>query len=252
MTQPAHYLRSHAVASGTVDSPWGSLARPLLRPFEKPPGRIRPILNKVGLALNNDSLWVPQTTALYAPILDHGVREETRGIVIHVNDGYFEGTVGFFTNGLAEPYGSEGVGAHFEIGGTDNKLQGVYADRRPVQFLPLNRVAWHAVDANAYTIGMEHAGFGYSKGEWLSTHYNMIGNSAYIAAWIHHRFNLGEPKVSLTNINEGTVWPHNAGGSSWGGHQCPSSTQNGVDYFPWDIWESLALKAYRTNWMWAK
>jgi hypothetical protein len=194
--------------------------------------------------------WAPDTIQGYAAILDHGLRQETRGIVNHVNDGWYEGTKGFFTNGLAEPYGSQGVGAHFEIGGTYNPLKGIYADGPPYQFLPLDAVAWHACDANAFTIGIEHAGFGYSTAEWEVTHFNMIGNSAYRAAWILRHYNLGPPKVSLTYPGTGdpNVWPHAAGGESWGGHSCPASTQNGVDYFPWELWLKFCNKAYKTKW----
>ena len=118
---------------------------------------------------------MPQTKAMYTPILDHGIRSETRGVVIHVNAGYYEGTISFFTNGRPEPWGSEGVGAHFEIGGHGQP---------PVQFLPLDRVAWHAVDANSYTIGVEHVGFGASAQEWTTENFNVIGQSAYRVAWI--------------------------------------------------------------------
>jgi hypothetical protein len=196
--------------------------------------------------------WVPQTTVGYAAVLDHGLREETRGIVIHVNDGWYHGTIGFFTNGLPEPYGSEGVGAHFEMGGQSNALTGVYADGPPYQFLPIDAVAYHACDANAFSVGIEHAGFGWSTAEWEAKtgrgHYNMIGNSAYRAAWILRRYNLGPPKVSLTNPNTGNVWPHACGGAAWGGHQCPASTQNGVDYFPWELWLKYCNTAYKTKW----
>ena len=44
-------------------------------------------------------------------ILDHGPRSHTRGVAIQVNDGYFDGTIGWFSGG------SRGVGAHLEIGG---------------------------------------------------------------------------------------------------------------------------------------
>lgn len=184
---------------------------------------------------------------MYAGILDHGVRSETRGIVIHVNSGYWGGTVGFFTNGQPEPYGSEGVGAHFEIGGAgiDGKpSNSIYADHGPLQFLPLDAVAWHAVDANAFAIGIEHAGFGESTGEWEKTHFNEIGMSAYRAAWILRHYGLGPPKISLTYPGSGdaNVWPHSAGGASWGQHACPG------DHFPWQLWLDDCQKAYKAKW----
>src|SRR5215217_8232179 len=69
--------------------------------------------------------WLPHTTRHLMPILDHGPRPQTRGLVIHVNDGYFDGTISWFSGG------SRGVGAHLEIGGD-----------RVWQLLSLERKAW--------------------------------------------------------------------------------------------------------------
>jgi hypothetical protein len=231
------YDRRHAV-SAEQESAWIAAGKPVHGPAST-------------AASSTTSLWVPQTIEGYAAVLDHGVRSETNGIVIHVNDGYYHGTIGFFTNGQPEPYGSEGVGAHFEMGGTNNKLQPPYEDGDPYQFLPLNAVAWHAVNANGTTIGIEHAGFGWSTAEWETEHYNMIGNSAYRAAWILRRYGLGPPDIQEHDTTKGNVWPHAAGGASWGGHECPASTQNGVDYFPWDLWETYCKRAYNSKWEFA-
>lgn len=230
--------RRHAV-SIAQEKAWYDGKAEALRGSEKPE---RGLIRRSFEAVTNTALWVPKTVQGYAPILDHGVRAETHGIVIHVNSGWYHGTIGFFTNGLREPFGSEGVGAHFEIGGQHNALKGVYADGPPYQFLPLNRVAWHAVDANDTTIGIEHAGFGASTEEWEKTHFNELGNSAYRAAWILRRYNLGPPVVSLTNTQHGNIWPHSCGGASWGGHDCPGP------HFPWDLWLSYCKKAYKAKW----
>lgn len=189
--------------------------------------------------------WVPDTPERYAGILDHGTRSETRGVVMHVNSGYWGGTVGFFTNGLAEPWGSEGVGAHFEIGGAGingRPSSSIYADHGPLQFLPLDAVAWHAVDANAFSIGVEQAGFGASVYEWEKTHYNEIGQAAYRVAWILRRYGLGPPEISLTSPAKGNVWPHSCGGLSWGGHDCPGP------HYPWDLFLKYCRKAYKQKW----
>lgn len=198
----------------------------------------------------SSGIWVPHTIQGYAAILDHGIRAETRGIVLHVNDGFYHGTIGFFTNGLPEPYGSEGIGAHFEMGGQANHLIGEYADGPPYQFLPLDAVAFHAGEANGFTVGIEHAGFGYSTDEWTVTHYNMIGNSAYRGGWILRHYGLGVPRVSMSypGPRGANVWPHHAGGFAWGGHQCPASTRDGVDYFPYKLWQEWATKAYNEKW----
>lgn len=198
-------------------------------------------------------LWVPSVPTHYAPILDHGYRPVTRGVVLHVNAGWQgriarNGTEDYFTNGRPLPVGSEGVGAHFEVGGAGingRPSDSEYADNGSLQFVPLDRVTWHAVAANSFAIGIEHAGWGESRDAWLKLHYNLIGRSAYITAWILHRFNLGPPVVSLDDPNHGNVWPHSCGSWSWGGHsQCPG------EHFPWDIWTPWAKKAYHENWNW--
>lgn len=198
--------------------------------------------------MSSTSLWVPETVQRYVPLLDHGPRAETRGVVLHVNAGFWSGTENFFSNGERYPYGSEGVGAHFEIGGrglNGKPSNSIYADHGCVQFVPLDRVTWHAVEANGFAIGVEHAGWGRSRDEWLKLHYNLIGNSAYRVAWIHHRFGLGPPVVSRDDPGKGTVWPHSCGGEAWGGHgECPG------EFFPWDIWEPWCQKAYKERWMW--
>jgi hypothetical protein len=201
--------------------------------------------SKHGGALATPTQWVPQTRQMYAGILDHGVRSETRGVVMHVNAGYWNGTVGFFTNGDPEPYGSEGVGAHFEIGGAgvDGKPStSIYADHGPLQFLPLDAVAWHAVDANAFSVGIEQAGFGDTEHEWEVTHFNEVGNAAYRAAYILRHYGLGPPVISLTNPAHGNIWPHSCGGESWGGHQCPGAA------YPWTLFETYCKRAYKAKW----
>jgi hypothetical protein len=194
--------------------------------------------------------WLPDTPTDYAQILDHGLRSETRGVVMHVNAGYWSGTKGFFTNGLPEPYGSQGVGAHFEIGGAGlngKPSTSIYADHGPLQFLPIDAVAWHACDANGFTVGVEQAGFGASEAEWQKTHFNEIGNAAYRVAWILRRYGLGPPVISLTNTAHGNIWPHSCGGWSWGGHsQCPGP------YYPWQLFEDYCKTAYTTKWGWKK
>lgn len=175
-------------------------------------------------------VWVPYTLPHYLPAIDQGPRPATRGIVIHVNAGTYDGTISWFTGGS----GGTGVGAHMEIGGHGHP---------PVQFLPLDHKAWHAGSANADTIGIEHVGYGSSAAEWEKTNFNMIGNSAYRAAWILRHFGLGPPDISLTDGAKGNVWPHACGGTAWGGHPlCPG------EFFPWQLWEQECAKAYRARW----
>lgn len=178
--------------------------------------------------VKDDSMWLPQTRHVPYPILDHGPRAETRGIVLHVNDGTFDGTLAFFKH-------NGGVGAHIEVG---NEAEGV------VQMVALDRKCWHAVDANGSTIGIEHAGFGARPEDWP---HNEIHMSANRAAWILHRFNLGRPVRGKVDINtgqilSGNIFFHSDGGAAWGNHACPGK------FFPWTTWHALCLEAYLTHW----
>lgn len=244
MTSPTTFDRRHAV-SETEEIAWRGQTAPELA--EPPPTRLEWTLNRVGLGLDKKAVYVPATRVKYAAILDHGFRSETRGVVLHVNAGYAKGTEGFFTNGLREPFGSEGVGAHFEISGRGlNGLPSLsnLADFGSAQYVPIDRVTWHAVEANGFAIGVEHAGFGKSTSEWEKLHFNEIGNSAYRVAWILHRYELGPPEISLTNSSRGNIWPHSCGGASWGGHQCPGPA------FPYELWLKYCKKAYKNKWHW--
>jgi N-acetyl-anhydromuramyl-L-alanine amidase AmpD len=163
-------------------------------------------------------LWLPNTTRHPIAKLDHGPRSETRGVVIHVNDGTFDGTISWFEGGAG------GVGAHLEIGSD-----------RVWQLADLRSKCWHAVDANAFSIGFEHAGFGRSRDEWLKAGHE-LAYSANRAAWVLHEYNLGHPSYGHN------IWPHSWGGVNWGNHDCPGPA------FPWDVWMRLAHDAYYGHW----
>lgn len=163
-------------------------------------------------------IWLPNTTRHHLPILEHGHRPETRGVVIHVNDGTFEGTISWFSGG------SRGVGAHLEIGSD-----------RVWQLASLDQKCWHAVEANAFSIGFEHAGFGRNRGEWLNAGHE-LAYSANRAAWVLHEYQLGRPRY------EHNIFPHSYGGVAWGNHDCPGPN------FPWDVWLRLCNDAYYGHW----
>jgi N-acetylmuramoyl-L-alanine amidase len=163
---------------------------------------------------------VPLTALYHLPILEHGKRPETKGIVIHVNEGTFDGTIGWFSGG------SQGVGAHFEVGSD-----------RIYQLADLDALCWHAVNANAFSVGIEHAGFGRTESEWLDAGHELLF-SANRAAWILRHYRLGAPRYGHN------IWPHSWGGQAWGGHECPGPK------FPWRTWLSMATDAYHGGWGW--
>lgn len=166
-----------------------------------------------------NGVWLPNTTRRPMPILEHGPRAVTRGVVIHVNAGTLEGTLSWFAGG------SQGIGAHIEVGSD-----------RVYQLADLDQVCWHAVDANAFAIGIEHAGFGRTRSEWIDAGHE-LAYSANRAAWILHEYGLGRPHYGHN------VWPHSWGGVAWGNHpDCPGGE------FPWEVWMRLCNDAYYGHW----
>jgi N-acetyl-anhydromuramyl-L-alanine amidase AmpD len=164
-------------------------------------------------------VWLPNTAVHRIPLIEKGLRPRTTAIVIHVNDGYFDGTIQWFSGG------AHGVGAHVEIG-----------NDRVWQLASLDQKCWHAVDANAFSIGFEHAGFGkQSRSDWLGAGHE-LAFSANRASWVLHEYSLGEPKL---NHN---IFPHSYGGASWGGHACPGAN------FPWKEWLAMCHDAYHAHW----
>src|SRR5438132_881047 len=141
-------------------------------------------------------VWLPHTVHRRCGIPHHGRRPQTDGVVLHVNDGTCEGTLSWFAGG------SRGVGAHLQI-----------CEQVAYQLVDLRAKCWHAVNANSHTIGVEHAGFGRSRSEWLRGAELTI--SANRVAWILHEFGLGPPR---RHVN---IFYHSDGGASWGGHACP-------------------------------
>jgi hypothetical protein len=197
-------------------------------PVVPDPGPIVPVVPDAGPIIPVDAVhppgvWLPNTVVHPIGVIDRGPRQQTRGIVIHVNDGFFDGTISWFTGG---PTGSKGVGAHLEIG-----------DDRVWQLASLDRKCWHAVNANAFSIGFEHVGFGkQSRADWLHASHE-LAFSANRASWVLHEYQLGEPSL---NHN---IWPHSFGGAAWGGHDdCPGAG------FPWKEWLAMCHDAYQAHW----
>jgi N-acetyl-anhydromuramyl-L-alanine amidase AmpD len=174
-------------------------------------------------------LWLPNTERHPIAQLDHGVREHTKGVVLHINEGTFDGTLTWWALPDArKPKETHGVGAHIEVG-----------DSRAAQCVPLERKAWHAgAWPNDNTIGIEHSGMHLrSRADWLTGHHHELALSANRAAWILHEWKLGHPVLGHN------VWRHGDGGAAWGGHpDCPGP------HFPIDVWIRLCHDAYYGHW----
>lgn len=172
--------------------------------------------------------WLPNTEHHPIGAIDHGHREETRGLVLHINEGTVEGTLSWWElDPTRKPAGTRGVGAHIEIG-----------DNRAIQCAPLDHVCWHAGDANHFAVGIEHAGQAErTRLDWLCNHHHELALSANRGAWCLHEFELGRP------IYRHNIWKHGDGGAAWGNHPgCPGAG------FPLDVWLRLCHDAYYGHW----
>lgn len=164
-------------------------------------------------------LWLPHTRKHRIRQLDHGERPRTEGVVIHSTEGDSLPTAWF------SRAGGDGVGAHLAV-----------SNAGAVQYVPLERKAWHAMEANGAWIGVEHVGHAaWDRKAWLK-HSTMLHLSANRVAWILHEFNLGRPKHGR-NLRS-----HASGGAAWGSHHDPGAA------FPWDLYERLCMDAYMGHW----
>lgn len=169
------------------------------------------------------SIWIPHTTRHPIEIIDHGPKPRTEGVVLHIADGTFDGTVSWFENS----HRPELDGAHC-----------LFGDSKCYQLASLDRKTWHAGNANDHLVGFEHAGTPKrTRDEWMTEHHRELAMSANRASWILHEFGLGRPKYKKN------IWKHSDGGPSWGGHPfCPGEN------FPLIEWLDLCLEAYMGHW----
>lgn len=161
---------------------------------------------------------LPNTPLHNNPLLAHGHRWTTKGVVIHTIEGTDEGAEAWFRNRQAG-----GVGAHVIIGQEAN---------RTIQTTDLDNVCWHAVGANHEYIGIEHEGFAsYSKAKWLTkANRHMLRASANRTAWICWHYGLGTPRKGR-NVFGHADFPK-------GGHHDPGAG------WPWWFYMYLARRAY--------
>ena len=133
--------------------------------------------------------------------VNHNVGGNTpRILVVHIMQGTLRGTDAWFHNPAAQ------VSAHFGVG-RDGKIY---------QWVSTDDQAWHAADANSYSIGVEHEGV---SGQHLTT--AQIQATAGILDWAHHHY----PDIDLwlnKRISGSGLSYHGLGGAAWGSHpNCP-------------------------------
>lgn len=172
------------------------------------------------MALPN-RLWLPNTN--HHPITNgqHGLLEDVKEVIIHINDGTTAGTLAWW----AKP-GHEPDMAHVQISKNGQSFQ----------VAPLNVECWHCPPVNLTSVGFEHEG--YSRAE-LAHHTDsrphvQLHASANRVAFTLHECKLGRPEVGH-NIKPHADYPE-------GGHpNCPGP-------WPWEEYEELCHNAYMSHW----
>lgn len=121
--------------------------------------------------------------------------------ITHIMQGTLDGTDSWFHNPVAQ------VSAHFGVGRNGKIIQWVDTDDQ----------AWHAADANSYSVGVEHEGF---SGSPLTD--AQIDADAELLSWLNEVY----PAIDLwvntrPYTGHGLSW-HGLGGVAWGNHpNCP-------------------------------
>jgi hypothetical protein len=125
-----------------------------------------------------------------------------RLLICHIMQGSLDGTDAWFRNGRSE------VSAHFGVGRSGDVYQWVNTGSQ----------AWHAVEANDYSVGVEHEGF---AGTPLTA--EQVKATAGIFRWAREEYPaIGGWLNKRPFVGTGLSW-HGLGGERWGDHPgCPS------------------------------
>lgn len=123
------------------------------------------------------ALWVPADSSNYSP--DHRNLSSILHVVVHITDGHADahGPAEMFATPKWKRSPPVASSAHFIVG----------QDALVIQCIPLNAIAWHAHDANATSIALEHSAR--SPGEFSRTDAGLFvsdvqyAGSARLAAW---------------------------------------------------------------------
>lgn len=142
------------------------------------------------------------------PNCNSGGMGTSYGVVVHIAEGTYQGTISWQQNPSAE------VSSFFINGKNGERAQMVdTADR-----------AWTQASGNTHWRGIEHEGYG---GDSLTS--AQVESLAQEIAWLWSvdgqawplRVLAGDPRQVTSPGNGGVTW-HGAGGSEWGGHyDCP-------------------------------
>lgn len=134
---------------------------------------------------------------------------EHRGVVLHIADGYYEGTISWQRDPASR------VSSHFVIGRTRGEV---------AQMVDTDTAAWTQSAGNGRWLSIEFAGFhkGHrlNPGGWERLTDWQVEAAAHILAKAHQVY--GIPLQQTNSPNIGGLGYHSMGGAAWGNHPlCP-------------------------------
>lgn len=142
---------------------------------------------------------------------------EQRGLVLHIAEGSYEGTISWQKNPAAQ------VSSHFVVD-YDGKI---------AQVVDTDTAAWTQGNGNGHWLSVENAGF--HSGQFTA---QQVEACAQLLARGHKTY--GYPLVIANNPNERGLGHHGMGGAAWGGHpDCPGP--NNVALKPTILARAIAI-----------
>jgi hypothetical protein len=134
------------------------------------------------------------------PTANHnGAMGDYQGLVVHIADGYYDGTISWAKNGTS------GMSCHF-VAGKGGEL---------AQVLDTSLQSWCQADGNARWLSVECVGF---SGDALTT--AQLETVARLLVELHRIH--GIPLQLAGSPSESGLGHHSMGGAAWGGHDhCP-------------------------------
>lgn len=162
-------------------------------------------------------LLLPNLKWISSPNFSNRSGAKVNLCVIHDTEGGYQGAIATFTNSHSQ------VSAHFVL-----KEDGSEA----TQMVELAKKAWHVVEFNSRSVGIEMSGFearGYGDSEW--------GTAAAMTAYLCHRFGI-PPKWAPHGDGPG-ICRHLDLGAAGGGHVDPTQ-----DMTVWQAFLAHVAKLY--------
>ena len=149
------------------------------------------------------ALYPEARNMLLPPGVNHGTGgNEPRIFMVHIMVGYMAGTDTIFRNPHVQ------ASAHF----------GVSRGGRVWQWVDTDDTAWHAFDANTYSIGVEHAGF-----PWEPLTDEQVHASGLLYAWAHQRYPAIDLWINKRIEGSGISYHSKFGAWNLDHHSCPGT-----------------------------